>query len=329
LIRVKELKKINIKVNYIISALISIFFIVSSKAYAEEITYLHNDILGNTVAASDASRNILWLEEFYPYGKKLNLEGKQNEAWYSGYQYDSETDLSYVNARYYDSNIGRFISVDPVRFVEDNSASFNKYSYANNNPYKFNDKTGEYADLIIEAASLGIGVYSLDQNLQQGNYGAAAVDAAGIAIDSVLAVIPGAPGAVGLTIQASRKTASTASESIIKSGDTTVYQAFDPETGEVIYVGISKNIPKRAADHRREKQINIEPILGLEKIDRPQARGVEQVLIELFGMANKNEGTLMNKINSISKDNPKYQDAVDTGRDILKEIGYPGDTPNR
>ncbi|MFA0809792.1 RHS repeat-associated core domain-containing protein [Microbulbifer epialgicus] len=323
------MKDINMRVKLILHILTALLYIMTSKGHSEEIIYLHNDILGNTISSTDTSRNVLWLEEFYPYGKKLNLEGEQDEAWYSGYQYDSDFDLSYVNARYYDSNIGRFLSVDPVRFVEDNSASFNKYAYANNNPYKFNDKTGEYADLIIEAASLGIGVYSLDQNIQQGNYGAAALDAVGLVADGILAVVPGVPGAVGLSIQASRKTAGAAGESIIKSGDTTVYQATDPETGEVIYVGITKNIPQRAATHRREKGISIEPIIGLENIDRAQARGVEQVLIELFGMANKNEGPLLNKINSISKDNSKYNDAVATGRDILKEIGYPGDTPNR
>ena len=53
------------------------------------------------------------------------------------------------------------------------------------------------------------------------------------------------------------------------------------------------------------------------------ARGVEQALMEHHGLA-KNGGTLLNKINSIAKTNPIYEEAVDFGRRVLKEIGYPG-----
>jgi uncharacterized protein RhaS with RHS repeats len=49
-----------------------------------------------------------------------------------------------MQARYYDPRIGRFMSMDPVGFVESNPMSFNRYLYVNNNPYKYIDPTGTY-----------------------------------------------------------------------------------------------------------------------------------------------------------------------------------------
>ena len=46
----------------------------------------------------------------------------------------------YMQARYYDPVIGRFYSNDPIGFRDVHS--FNRYAYANNNPYKYVDPTG-------------------------------------------------------------------------------------------------------------------------------------------------------------------------------------------
>jgi uncharacterized protein RhaS with RHS repeats len=50
-----------------------------------------------------------------------------------------------MGARYYDPVIGRFISTDPMQFDEQNPHLFNRYAYANNNPYKYNDPDGRVA----------------------------------------------------------------------------------------------------------------------------------------------------------------------------------------
>ncbi|WP_259366835.1 RHS repeat-associated core domain-containing protein [Colwellia sp. BRX8-7] len=51
-----------------------------------------------------------------------------------------------MQARYYDPVIGRFYSNDPVGFRDIHS--FNRYAYANNNPYKYTDPTGEFSLLL-------------------------------------------------------------------------------------------------------------------------------------------------------------------------------------
>ena len=62
-----------------------------------------------------------------------------------------------MGARYYDPVIGRFLSMDPVEFSEANPASFNRYAYANNNPYMYFDPDGESPKLIVDFA-LNVGI---------------------------------------------------------------------------------------------------------------------------------------------------------------------------
>jgi uncharacterized protein RhaS with RHS repeats len=60
-----------------------------------------------------------------------------------------------MQARYYDPVIGRFYSNDPVGWVANNPVySFNRYSYANNNPYKYVDPDGR---IVVYAGSTASG----------------------------------------------------------------------------------------------------------------------------------------------------------------------------
>ena len=58
---------------------------------------------------------------------------------------DSTLGLTYMQARYYDPVIGRFYSNDPVGFKSSNIHSFGRYTYGNNNPYKYVDPDGNEA----------------------------------------------------------------------------------------------------------------------------------------------------------------------------------------
>lgn len=80
---------------------------------------------------------------------------------------------------------------------------------------------------------------------------------------------------------------------------------------------LENNFDRRAAEHLREKGIDIDKIPGLSQLSREDARAVEQVLIEHYGLDN-----LMNKINSISPNNPNYDALKQHGLEILNDIGY-------
>ncbi|MCH5488879.1 MULTISPECIES: RHS repeat domain-containing protein [Pseudomonas] len=195
------IKKLFRKVSVAMLALV-----VTHAALANTVTYFHNDISGSPMVATDETGNLLWKESYKPYGEKLTQTSpsSSNKIGFHGKVFDDNSGLSYMGARYYDPLLGRFMGADPVDFQESNLHSFNRYAYANNNPYKFSDPSGLYADLIIETMSLAVGMASFHQNVKEGNYGAAALDGVGIAADGVLAAIPMVPGAAGLAIQGAR-----------------------------------------------------------------------------------------------------------------------------
>jgi RHS repeat-associated protein len=65
-----------------------------------------------------------------------------NSILYAGYQYDSETGLYYLNARYYDSRIARFLSEDTYTGELNDPLSLNLYTYCHNEPIMYTDLTG-------------------------------------------------------------------------------------------------------------------------------------------------------------------------------------------
>jgi len=128
----------------------------ATPSYAiETITYYHTDGLGSPVAGTDTSGALIWKEDYKPYGERIRkqIESDKNTRWFTGHPEDKETGLTYAGARFYDSVTGRFLAVDPVGFKEDNLQMFNRYAYANNNPYKYVDPDGQESFLV--SRSLG------------------------------------------------------------------------------------------------------------------------------------------------------------------------------
>lgn len=72
-----------------------------------------------------------------------------NPYRYAGYRYDEETKLYYLMARYYNSDTGVFLSLDPVRGDITNPITMNGYNYANNNPVMNIDPDGEHPILVL------------------------------------------------------------------------------------------------------------------------------------------------------------------------------------
>jgi filamentous hemagglutinin len=69
-----------------------------------------------------------------------------------------------------------------------------------------------------------------------------------------------------------------------------------------------------------QKGISIDAIPGLTNLSRADARSVEQVLIEQYGLG-RNGGTLLNKINSIATSNPAYGASIARGKQLLALVG--------
>lgn len=104
--------------------------------------YLYNGHADVTVLIS--STGVIQATYYYDaFGNILEQTGEvKNSITYAGYQYDKETELYYLNARYYDSDTARFLSEDTFGGYMDDPLSLNLFTYCANNPIMYTDPTG-------------------------------------------------------------------------------------------------------------------------------------------------------------------------------------------
>lgn len=107
----------------------------------ETVTYIHTDALGSVVAETDANGKVIKRYDYEPYGALAGGQATDGPG-YTGHVSDSVTGLSYMQQRYMDPQLGIFLSVDPVTAYQKPVEQFNRYRYANGNPYKFTDPDG-------------------------------------------------------------------------------------------------------------------------------------------------------------------------------------------
>ncbi|MCG7534775.1 RHS repeat-associated core domain-containing protein [Pseudoalteromonas sp. OOF1S-7] len=98
---------------------------------------------------------------YRPFGEAI--KSPKDDIGYAGHKFDTDTELSYMQARYYDPVIGRFYSNDPVgtlgHFKTPNGIhGFNRYAYANNNPYKYTDPDGRSSMALCVGGPAGCAV---------------------------------------------------------------------------------------------------------------------------------------------------------------------------
>jgi RHS repeat-associated protein len=110
----------------------------------EMVTYIHTDGLGSPVARSDSAGNVISRTSYEPYGRTAG--GVDPTIGFTGHVNDADTGLVYMQQRYYDPVAGRFLSIDPVVTDANTGASFNRYTYANNNPYRYIDPDGRMSE---------------------------------------------------------------------------------------------------------------------------------------------------------------------------------------
>jgi RHS repeat-associated protein len=166
------------------------------------VTYYHNDVTGSPVVATNQQAQVVWRKTYTPYGESTGKDS-DNRKGFTGHVEDANG-LVYAGARYYDPALGRFLSTDPVGFSESNLMSFNRYAYANNNPYKYVDPDGRVVETAWDIANVVMDVSSMGMNLAAGNYGGAALDAGALLLDGAAVIFPGVPGGAGTLLKAAR-----------------------------------------------------------------------------------------------------------------------------
>jgi len=124
--------------------------------------YYHYDGLGSTRNLTNGSGQEIASYSYDVFGGIRSMTGSPtNDFTFAGEQVDDETGLIYLRARYYDPEIGRFLSRDSFPGFAGTTQSLNRYAYAGNNPVNLVDPSGELAfgSLLIVAGLLALGAY--------------------------------------------------------------------------------------------------------------------------------------------------------------------------
>lgn len=283
-------------------------------AERDEIVFFFNDAQGSAVAAISEQGELCWSEQYTPYGDKVindDLVSVQGcgvigeERGFTGHTEDVNSDLVYMQQRYYDPSIGRFLSVDPVAADPNNTKTMNRYAYANNNPYRYTDPDGQLPIAVLGVAAIGAALTAYDsyQAYKEGGVQALAktlaIEGAMVATGGIKLLSKVAKAADGLSDSAD------VASSVPKGG---TYKLRDPETDQVRRTGRSNDLDRRAREHGRDpntKDLDFE-------VDRrtdsyPAQRGREQRIYDLHPEAD------LNKRRGISPRNPKREEYLREG----------------
>ena len=111
---------------------------------------------GNVVRIVNSSRSVIASYTYDPWGKIISSSGTLadiNPLRYRGYYYDSETGFYYLQSRYYDPEIGRFINADSYASTDATGLlSTNMFAYCENDPVNGSDPNGEWIHIAIGSA---------------------------------------------------------------------------------------------------------------------------------------------------------------------------------
>ena len=125
---------------------------------------LQNDIIGIYNASGDKVVSY----NYDAWGKLTKLTddsgknlGEINPFRYRGYYYDEDTSWYYLQSRYYDVEVGRFLNADDVNYQGNQALSTNLFTYCLNNPVKDADVNGNVSRILLGTVFSALVAYVL------------------------------------------------------------------------------------------------------------------------------------------------------------------------
>ena len=130
----------------------SVYGFILKNDTEESYYYYEFNLQGDIIGIIDNNGNKVVEYTYDEWGKLLSTTGtladtigQKNPLRYRGYYYDAETGFYYVSSRYYDPEIGRFISADSaISGTGESIQGYNLYAYCFNNPVNMEDPTGNW-----------------------------------------------------------------------------------------------------------------------------------------------------------------------------------------
>ena len=114
-------------------------------AGVDEVSFIHADHLGTGRVGTAWGGAQEWEDWHTPFGESLiHPDETDDQGDFTGHIRDKATGLTYMQARYYDPVIGRFLAEDPVTMMDMDMhpGYFNRYAYTLNDPINLTDPTG-------------------------------------------------------------------------------------------------------------------------------------------------------------------------------------------
>ena len=112
-------------------------------AQANKVTYIYTDPQGTPLLEADVNGNVTATFDYRPYGN-IAMGAPTGQPGYTGHVADSDSGMIYMQARYYDPLVGRFLSTDPLGPSPGSIDYFNRFSYVGDNPVARVDPFGRY-----------------------------------------------------------------------------------------------------------------------------------------------------------------------------------------
>jgi RHS repeat-associated protein len=127
-----------------------------------KIRYVHPDHLGSTNVVTDENGNVVQTLDYYPYGAiRVSVSTSTNEKRQFIGQFADDSTLNYLNARFYESSRGQFLSQDPVFWGDpkqqnlQDPQALNVYSYSADNHIVNKDPSGKCAGPLLPVCVAG------------------------------------------------------------------------------------------------------------------------------------------------------------------------------
>ena len=125
---------------------------------SRKLFYLHQDALGSVDMVADESGGVVDRLSYTPFGEHRSGDWRSGDVpmrrvtdrGFAGHEHLEEVGLVHMNGRIYDPRTGRFLSPDPYISLPLSTQSYNRYSYALNNPMKFTDPSGFFLKRIFK-----------------------------------------------------------------------------------------------------------------------------------------------------------------------------------
>lgn len=117
------------------------------KGDSEKRYYYHANHLGSVNVVTDDDAKVTSRRDYRPYGDPYEWSGsnagpRELLQTFQGQQYNDDTGLYNFKARYYDAELGRFLSADTIVADSSDPRTLNRYAFAGGNPVQFIDPSG-------------------------------------------------------------------------------------------------------------------------------------------------------------------------------------------